>query len=256
MSTPSIQNTSAAALPYSPESGVIEELHKSVKQRHFACRFLGIYPCERLRNGFSIAHVFDGALGIERAGNKPLADEIRRAAIDCVSTSPTQPKVDDPHFLTPPLTGEFSVGVRSFCLEDASRNERDMGHLIDSTRRLEIDVYYPGVGSQEHGFRVQPFIIDDGFSDPVLLPQLQNSWTRSQPPDSLPLLKQSFPLFFFPTVLGAALKMIIPTLLKSLQVKDTMLLRSTIHMQMHLPSFRPCAGLSREKRDWRFVSKR
>ena len=150
---------------------------------------------------FLLAHpklvpfAFDIALLYEQAGNKEIADEIRKQTINFVRTSPKSPDPDDEHFLFSSLPGKFPVGVRRYCLEDTSRNESNLEHGVDLTRRLEIDVHYPAVQTKEPVYQIHR-LNTDGVTDPSEKERLQNRWDRSQP-DLEPSLEEKFPIIIF-----------------------------------------------------------
>lgn len=135
-------------------------------------------------------YAFDVATHIEKEGDKQAADKIRRTAASVVKTSPPVPSIQDDHFMTPPLTGPYPVGVRAFYLEDPDRNEQNLGHHINRTRRLDIKIYYPANQVDVPKYKVNPPLFFSEFD------KLDNLWTRSQP-DISPYSDQKFPVVIF-----------------------------------------------------------
>lgn len=64
-------------------------------------------------------------------------------------------------FLFPSLSGIYAVGFRRYCIEDASRNERQLGHEMDISRRIEIDVHYPAVQNSAAALK-SPALLKNG----------------------------------------------------------------------------------------------
>ncbi|MBS0607333.1 MAG: hypothetical protein JSR57_10320 [Verrucomicrobia bacterium] len=100
----------------------------------------------------------------------------------------TPPAPDDPHFLTPELTGEWeTVGVKSF--------------YADAEKALLVDVYYPAVQNGPPSYRILPPsppkhpMNTDEIQDAGLKANLANLWTRSQP--SLEAAEGKFPVVIF-----------------------------------------------------------
>lgn len=98
------------------------------------------------------------------------------------------PAPDDPHFLTPELTGEWkTVGVKSF--------------YADDEKALLVDVYYPAVQNGPPSYRILPPsppkhpMNTDEIQDEALKANLANLWTRSQP--SLEAAEGKFPVVIF-----------------------------------------------------------
>lgn len=95
------------------------------------------------------------------------------------------PAVDDPRFLTPPLTGDYPVGVKSY--------------ITDDSRRLLIDVHYPGEPSKNPVYKVHPSSTGrhplNVENDPAK-EKMSNLWTRSEPGLS-PVAGEKFPIIFF-----------------------------------------------------------
>jgi CubicO group peptidase (beta-lactamase class C family)/pimeloyl-ACP methyl ester carboxylesterase len=143
-----------------------------------------------------VPYAFDIAMQLEESGDKESADQIRRLAIAIIPTGPASPAMDDPHFLTPPLTGKYRVGIKSFYLEDRDRNERELGHPVDRTRRLEIQVHYPAIQNREPAFRVDPNVENLVHPDAVKKKKFNDLWTRSQP-GLEPYSDKQFPILLF-----------------------------------------------------------
>lgn len=99
----------------------------------------------------------------------------------------------DPHFLTPELSGDFKVGVKSF--------------YADTEKRLLVDLHYPGVQNQTPAYRIlplspekHPMNIDD-IKNSEKIDRLENLWTRSQP--GLEAMEGKFPVVFFSHGMGS-----------------------------------------------------
>ncbi len=103
------------------------------------------------------------------------------------------PSQNDPHFLTPPLTGQYSVGVRS-C-------------YADDNKQLLVDVHYPANPSKYAPYKVLPLSPDkhpmniDSVKDPAKKAKLANLCTRSQP--GLEPVNKQFPVVIFSHGKGA-----------------------------------------------------
>lgn len=160
--------------------------------------FEGIVAISNILKGYPdfAPYAFDVAMDMEKAGNKPIADKIRRIASGVIKTSISSPAIDDPHFLTSPLTGKHPVGVRSFYVEDASRNENDLGHDVNSPRRLELNVHYPALQNKEPSYRVDANVEEIAFPNPLKKEKFNNLWTRSQP-GLEPSFDEQFPVVIF-----------------------------------------------------------
>lgn len=145
---------------------------------------------------------YDLAMTAEKAGKKDVADVIRKQVVSITPTSPKSPLESDVHFLTPKLTGPYQVGVKKYYLEDSSRNEKDLGHEIDRTRRVMIDVHYPAVQSKEPEYRLQPtYLVPSPYEYPPL--KVEGGWTRSQP-DLHPVSEKKFPVVLFSPGMGCS----------------------------------------------------
>lgn len=143
-----------------------------------------------------IPYAFDIAMHMEKSGHKLVADQVRVLAIGIIKGSTPSPHVNDPHFLTPALFGIYPVGVKSFYIEDISRNEKDLGHGVDRTRRLEFNVYYPAEQNKKAAYKVDPNVQELAFPHSTNKEIFDNLWTRSQL-DVQPLQQKKFPLVFF-----------------------------------------------------------
>jgi len=143
-------------------------------------------------------YAFDIALHMEEHGGKEAADKLRNVAITVFKVSTPSPAVDDPHFITPPLTGKYPVGITSLYVEDTSRTENEI-HLGDAenrTRRLELNILYPAVQSKEPRYRTLPdveWVVD---ADDKRKMKFDQCWTRSQP-GLEPATEMKFPLIIF-----------------------------------------------------------
>lgn len=137
-----------------------------------------------------IPDAYDLAMTAEKVGRKDVADAVRRHVVSVIPASPASPSNSDARFLTQELTGEYAVGVKKFYLEDASRNEKDLGHDVDRTRRVMIDVHYPATPNKEVGYRIQPTYANG----PPL--KVDGGWTRSQP-GIAPVPEKKFPVVLF-----------------------------------------------------------
>lgn len=145
----------------------------------------------------TMTDVFKIAMWIENQGNALFADALRKEAFLNKRISPASVSQDDEHFLTPKLQEDaYPVGVASYYLEDRTSGEETSVCL----RRLEIEVFYPGVKDESRGFRVQS---KPGFQkhwtpqldgllerwspaerqahEDAARETLNNQWTRSQP---------------------------------------------------------------------------
>lgn len=140
--------------------------------------------------GFA-ANAFDVALLAENSGKKKQADEIRSHAISMISAGNAEVNFT---FLTPALTGEHAVGVARYYLEDATRDEVTLGHQVQRTRRLEIDVHYPAIKATINKYKILPLVNKGCIEDSRLL-------THSQPALQ-PVANKKFPIVLFSPGLG------------------------------------------------------
>lgn len=124
----------------------------------------------------------------------PLGQKWKESAITIethplvMGVSTPSPAINNPHFLTPPLTGNYRVGVRSY--------------YTNSSRRLLIDVHYPGSARDNPVYKVHPLSIGNHplniktIQDPLTQEKMSNMWTRSEP-GLRPISGEKFPLILF-----------------------------------------------------------
>ncbi len=144
-----------------------------------------------------IHDAYDLAITAEKAGQKDVADAVRKHVVSVIPTSPASPLSSDARFITPALTGPYkAIGIKTFYLEDVSRNEKDLGHDVDRTRRVMIDVHYPAIQSKEPEYKIQPACELDA---PYL--KTPGGWTRSQP-NLESIENKKFPIVLFSPGMG------------------------------------------------------
>lgn len=124
---------------------------------------------------------------------EPEISPIALIAPPAMKLSSPSPASDDAHFLTPPLTGKYPVGVQST--------------YADQAGRILVDIHYPAVQTREARYKVHPLspprhpMNIDGIEDPALKERLKNLWTRSQPALT-PATDGKFPVVIFSHGMG------------------------------------------------------
>jgi dienelactone hydrolase len=109
--------------------------------------------------------------------------------------SPPSPHENDPHFLTPPLTGKYQVGIKSY--------------YADKEKRLLIDVHYPGIPKHARLYKVHPLCAHrhpmdiERIEDQSVKEKMSNLWTRSQL-ELTPFPDEKFPIILFSHGAGCA----------------------------------------------------
>jgi dienelactone hydrolase len=185
-------SVSQALVKYTPPTSPYVYVRDNIIQRMGTAFEQGATIINNILKGYPefAPYAFDVAMHIEKEGDKQTANKMRRVVASVIKVSPSSPSQLDEHFLTPSLTGKYPVGVKSFFLEDTSRNEKDLGHHIDRTRRLEMEVYYPATQTTEPKYKVHPPLF---FGEHE---KLDNLWTRSQPGIN-PCSEEKFPVVIF-----------------------------------------------------------
>ncbi len=193
-----VNSVSQSLIKYSPLLQPMAMVRDHIIHRMDTAFEQGVTVVANILKGYPefAPYAFDVAMCMEEKGNKQAADKIRKIAVEVIRVSSPSPSINDPHFLTPPLTGKYPVGVKSFYVEDLNRNEKDLGHNTNRTRRLELNVHYPAIQNKEPAYKIDPNVEEIAFPNPLKKEKFDNLWTRSQP-GLKPSTEEKFPIIIF-----------------------------------------------------------